>query len=86
MAYTPATLSLIAQGIGGKDKLFAYRTTDVATDVDASDYFSDGVQRGMTLGSVVAVIETDNASPYLNTWQQVSVVDSDGNSTTVAAA
>lgn len=38
--------------------LWAYVSTDVHTDVDAADYFSDGYDLGMKVSDVVFVIKT----------------------------
>lgn len=80
MAFTPATLKCIAQGSGGGDgpSHFHYTTTDAHTDVDATDYFTNGILYGMKLYDIVTVIDTD--APTM-TDHYVNAVDSDGNVT-----
>ena len=62
MAYDGANLSLMSGPLTGAGKQWSYRSTDVATDVDATDYFSDGVARGMLVGDVVTVCDTDTST------------------------
>jgi hypothetical protein len=58
MAYSNAGLSLHSGGIGGSPKIFIYTSTDIHTDVDAANYFSDGVTFGMAVNDLVFVIKT----------------------------
>jgi hypothetical protein len=44
--------------IGSGIALWAYNSTDVHTDVDAADYFSNGDALGMKVGDVVLVSKT----------------------------
>lgn len=53
---------LIGQGIGGSYSIWFYRSTDAATSVRVSGYFTDGYARGMRAGDLVIVVDTD-ASP-----------------------
>lgn len=79
MAYsaTPAGFpSLIAQGIGGKDKIYKYRTTDAAATVRVSGYITNGTELGMKVGDTVMNVETDNAVPGLNHVMTVASVSS----------
>lgn len=40
-------------------RIWSYSSTDVATDVDAVGYFTDGYARGMRTGDLVIVLDTD---------------------------
>jgi len=62
MAYTGSTLNLIAQGIGGTNKIWQYTNTDNAATVDASGYVTDATQRGMAAGDLVLAQDTDDAA------------------------
>ncbi len=48
----------IAGGVGGTERLWIYTSTDVHTDVDAADYFSNGHALGMKVNDVVIVGKT----------------------------
>lgn len=48
----------IAQGGGGGPSLWIYNSTDVHTDVDAADYFSNGDALGMEVNDHVLVGKT----------------------------
>lgn len=48
----------IAGGIGSGESLWIYSSTDVHTDVDATDYFSNGDALGMDVNDVVIVVKT----------------------------
>lgn len=54
--------ALLAQGIGGHLRMWAYRSTDAASAVRVSGYFTNGWQLGMRAGDLVLVVDTD-ASP-----------------------
>lgn len=60
-----------------------YVHTDVHTDVDATDYFSNGSALGMRVGDIVFVGKSDATIGY--TVHYVSVVTA-GGAATVAAA
>ena len=49
---------LLAGGTGGGIKLWAYNSTDIHTNVDDADYFSDGAALGMDVGDFVLVGKT----------------------------
>lgn len=60
MAYvTTNPPQLLAGGPAAGMRLWAYKHTDVHTDVDASDYFSNGYALGMRVGDFVLVGKTD---------------------------
>lgn len=59
MAYaTSNPPKCIVPSIGGTAALWAYQSTDVHTDVDASDYFSNGSALGMKVNDTVIVTKT----------------------------
>lgn len=43
----------------GPGQTWFYRSTDVATDVDAVGYFTNGYDLGMRVGDIVEVFDTD---------------------------
>lgn len=56
MAYDTANPpQKIAGGIGGGKALWIYTHTDIHTDVDAADYFSNGDALGLNVGDVMLV-------------------------------
>ncbi|SDH08408.1 hypothetical protein [Pelagibacterium luteolum] len=62
MAYsTDNPPALIAQGIGGGGRLWFYKSTDAATAVRVSGYFTNGYDLGMRAGDLVIVVDTDAA-------------------------
>lgn len=48
----------IASAFGSGPALWVYNSTDVHTDVDAADYFSNGSALGMKVGDMVMVGKT----------------------------
>ena len=56
MAYVGNALQLIASNINGTLSLFFYQTNDYISSVLSEDYFSDGVQRGLSPGCIVFVV------------------------------
>ena len=59
MAYAttnPPVLSVAP--LGGHSGIWLYKHTDVHTDVDATDYFSNGDALGMQVNDLVFVIKT----------------------------
>ena len=72
----------IGGGIGGGEAVWLYVSADAHTDVDATDYFSNGKNLGMEVNDVVIVV--DSSTPTC-TIHMVSAVDADGNATVAAA-
>ena len=68
--------------IGDGGALWYYASTDVDTDVDATDYFSNGAALGMKVNDIVAVVKT--TATIKVTWHVVTVVTA-GGAATVAA-
>lgn len=59
MAYvTTNPPQLKVQGLGNGTGLWTYASTDVHTDVDATDYFTNGDALGMNVNDVVIVVKT----------------------------
>jgi hypothetical protein len=48
-----------ASPLTGPGQTWVYRSTDVATDVDAVGYFTNGHALGMKVGDIVEVFDTD---------------------------
>lgn len=45
-------------GLGAAPAVWTYASTDVHTDVDAADYFSNGSALGMRVNDIVIVVKT----------------------------
>lgn len=86
MAYvTTNPPKLITPRMGGADgapALWGYASEDVHTDVDAANYFSNGLDLGMKVNDVVFVVKTTATIGV--TIHVVTEVSADG--ATVAAA
>lgn len=90
MAYSAANLSIGTQLIGGKFRVWYYRSTDAFTTVDDTDYFAlagltTGGAPGLMEGDWVVCIKTDD-DPPTSTLAYCSAIDSDGNGTVAAVA
>ena len=85
MSYDPSALSLGFDLLGGKYRVWVYKSTDQFSDVDATDYFSNASAAGMQEGDTIFVIETDQDPPTV-TLGTVSALDADGNGTVTAYA
>jgi len=77
-ANPPALKSSLLTGPG---KTWVYRSTDVATDVDASGYFTNGDDLGMEVGDIVEVCDTDTSTTM--TLHRVTAV-TDGGAASVS--
>lgn len=78
MAYSTSNPpQLISQGIGGKGKVWLYKSPDAETAFDDTDYITNASALGMQTGDFVHVIDSTNG---LATIAQVTV-DADGNGT-----
>jgi hypothetical protein len=82
MAYSTNTPPELISGapLTGSGKKWIYKSTDAASVVRVSGYFSNARELGMQVGDNVEVHDTD-ASPYIVTTHVVSAI----NSTTGAA-
>jgi broad specificity polyphosphatase/5'/3'-nucleotidase SurE len=58
MAYVTAQWNVLQHGVAGAPSLWIGYGTDVHTDVDAADFVSDGVTKGMKTGDVVIYVKT----------------------------
>ncbi len=78
MAYvTTNPPALIAQGIGGGNRLWAYSSTDAGTAVDAAGYITNARNLGMVAGDGIFVVDND-ASPVEGAIAFINVVSSTG--------
>lgn len=76
MSYSTANPpALIAQGIGGSQKVWYLKTTDAAGDIDANDYITNGAALGMAVSN--SVIVEDTTTP-LTTFHRVESVTAGG--------
>lgn len=84
MAYsTSAPPQLIVPRVGSGGALWYYVSTDVHTDVDAADYFSNGHALGMKVNDVVLVVKS--TATVGATVHSVSAVTT-GGAATIAPA
>lgn len=84
MAYaTTNPPQLLSGGPASGIRLWAYNSTDVHTDVDAADYFSNGYALGMRVGDAVIVGKT--SATIGNTLHYVTTATA-GGACTVAPA
>ncbi|RVH21439.1 hypothetical protein [Sinorhizobium meliloti] len=59
MAYSTSNPpNMVCQSVGAAPAQWIYASTDVHTDVDAADYFSNGSALGMRVNDVVIVVKT----------------------------
>lgn len=63
--------SLIAQAPAGGRKVWLYSSTDGATTVRVSGYFTNGYLLGMRAGDILLMIDTD-AAPIAASWMIVN--------------
>jgi len=81
MAYAasnpPALISPMP--LTGAGRTWSYRSTDPATTVDDTDYFTNGDALGMKVGDIVQVCDTDTSTTM--TLHRVTVVTSGGAAT-----
>lgn len=61
-------------------RIWAYSSTDVATDVDASGYFTNGDALGLKVGDLMFVQDTDTG-PNTITLHRVTAVTAGGAAT-----
>jgi hypothetical protein len=58
MAYVSAQFRCLMPGVGGGPALWVGFGTDVHTDVDAADFISDGVTKGMRVNDLLIYVKT----------------------------
>lgn len=73
----------LVQGLSGSPSLWIYNSTDVHTDVDATDYFTNGDDLGLKVGDCIIVQKT--SATIGSTLHYVTTVTA-GGAATVAAA
>jgi len=84
MAYaTTNPPKCMVPGVGGANAIWFYKSTDVHTDVDAADYFSDGSALGMKVDDIVIVVKT--SATVGATLHSVSAVTAGGAATITPA-
>ena len=84
MAYATTTPpQLLVPGMGDGLSIWSYASTDVHTDVDATDYFSDGAALGMKVNATVIV--TTTSATVGATLHTVTAVTAGGAATVSAA-
>ena len=81
MSYAASGLKLLVPQMGGGPGVWYYKSNDAHTDVDASGYFSDGLQMGMKDNDIVIVVDEDTATTTIHHVSGVS-----GDAATIAAA
>lgn len=72
------TMGPIARA-ANRPKMWAYSSTDQATDVDAADYFTNGDALGMNVGDIMIVLDSDTATTM--TLHRVTAVTAGGAAT-----
>ena len=84
MAYATTNPPVLLIGtIGSELRVWGYTSTDVDSDVNAADYFSNGDALGMQAGDIVLV--KDTTTPKAS-FHYVSSVTSGGAATTAFGA
>lgn len=58
MAYVSAQLNLMVPGMGEGPSIWIMYGTDIHTDVDATDWISDGAAKGLRVNDVVHYVKT----------------------------
>ena len=71
MSYNGDNLHLKVPSAPGGSQIWVYSSADAHGDVDAANWFSDGVTRGMRAEDIVFVIDT--ATPTLTMHTVLSV-------------
>lgn len=80
MSYSTSNPPMLSPAgpLTGPGKMWVYRSTDTATDVDASGYFTNGDALGLEVGDIMQVTDTDDNSTTLH---RVTVVTANGAAT-----
>ena len=73
---------LIARGIGGSGSVWIYKSTDAASVVRVSGYFTNGYSLGMRAGDLLIQVDTD-ASPIATQLMIVNEASKSGATETV---
>jgi hypothetical protein len=81
MSYATTNPPMLLGGpLTGAGQRWHYRSNDVATDVDASGYFTNGDALGMRVGDIMTVEDIDTG-PNTITIHRVTVVTAGGAAT-----
>lgn len=83
MTYSATGLRSLSSNIGAGPALWTYASTDIHTDVDATDYFTDGDDQGMKVNDIVLVVKT---SATIGATLHVVTAVTAGGAATVSAA
>lgn len=76
MVYATAGLKCAVPGIGTQAAIWTYTSVDAHGVVEASGYFTDAGDRGMKVGDIMIVVDSDTAGN--TTVHSVTVVDAAG--------
>jgi|688.fasta_scaffold762124_1 hypothetical protein len=80
MAYaTTNPPALVSAPLTGAGRMWYYSSTDVATDVDASGYFTNGSDLGLAVNDIMLVCDTDTGP--VTTIHRVTAVTAGGAAT-----
>ncbi|AVX04234.1 hypothetical protein MXMO3_01708 [Maritalea myrionectae] len=79
MAYATTNPPNVVAGDVGTNSVWVYASEDIHTDVDATDYFSNGDALGMRVNDVVIVVKT--TATIGATIHVVTAVTTDGAAT-----
>lgn len=82
MTYSVGSTKLMVPGVGAGPSLYYCSGTGPFTEVDGTDYFSDGERIGMKVGDIVIYYDTDT---YTVTIHAIKEVDTSGNATATDA-
>ena len=83
MAYSTANPpALVAQMIGGTQRIWMYKSTDAAAVVDGTGYFTNGQKLGLKVGDIIWVINTTGNITTLHQVSAVSLAGTDINDLT----
>lgn len=84
MAYaTTNPPRLLVPRMGSGTALWAYTSTDIHTDVDATDYFTNGHALGMRVNDILMAVKSDAT---VGVTVHIVSVSTAGGAATVAAA
>jgi len=83
MAYVSAQLNCMASAMGGGNGIWIMSGTDVHTDVDATDWITDGSAKGLKVTDIVIYVKT--TATVGATLHSVSAVTAGGAATLTPA-
>lgn len=62
MAYGTAGLKCVVAGVGSGPAVWVYSSVDANGVVSGAAYFTDGIARGLRVGDVMFVVDTDTGA------------------------